>query len=349
MSDAAHRAADAAHPAAGRSPDTAADGGPDAVEGRSPLRLGWLGTGRMGAVMARRLLDAGHELAVFNRTRAKAQPLADAGATLVGAVSELGQSDLVFVMVSRPADLEAVVTGAAGLLAGPRAPQIIVDCSSVDPGTSARVRAAAAEHGTQFLAAPVSGNPHVVAAGESVMIASGPRETFDAAEPYLRSIVKTAVWGGADEQARLVKICHNLYLGLLVQSLSEVTTLAERSGVPRAAFLDFLNRTGLSTDWVRRRTPDLLALDWTPTFTTELLRKDFDLGLAAGREAEVSMPLTGLLMQVIQASIATGHRDDDFLSLFAHQAAASGMTVEPAPHPGADAPPAGDPPPRTDH
>ena len=185
----------------------------------------------------------------------------------------------------------------------------------------------------QFLAAPVSGNPHVVAAGEAVMIASGPRATYDAAEPYLRSLVKTSVWGGPDEQARLVKICHNLYLGLLVQSLSEVTTLAEKSGVPRAAFLDFLNRTGLGTDWVRRRTPDLLALDWTPTFTTELLRKDFDLGLAAGRSAEVSMPLTALLMQVIQASIGNGHRDDDFLSLFAHQAASSGMALEPEPPP----------------
>ena len=293
------------------------------------LTLGWLGTGRMGSVMARRLLDAGHELVVWNRTRTKAQPLADAGATVVDQISDLAQADLVFVMVSRPADLEEVVIGADGLLSAHRPPRIIVDCSSVGADTSAAVRAAASARGVEFLAAPVSGNPHVVAEGEGVMIASGPQATYDAAEPYLRALVKTSVWGGADEQARLVKICHNLYLGLLVQSLSEVTTLAEKSGVPRAAFLDFLNSTGLGTDWVRRRTPDLLALDWTPTFTTELLRKDFDLGLAAGRSEEVSMPLTAIVLQLIQAAIGRGHRDDDFLSLFEHQASSSGMTVAP--------------------
>jgi 3-hydroxyisobutyrate dehydrogenase-like beta-hydroxyacid dehydrogenase len=295
----------------------------------APLTLGWLGTGRMGSAMATRLLDAGHDLTVWNRTRAKAEPLADAGAKVVDRISDLARSDLVFVMVSTPNDLEEVVIGADGLLSAPRTPRIIVDCSSVGADTSASVRSAASARGVEFLAAPVSGNPHVVAEGEAVMIASGPQATYDAAEPYLRSIVKMSVWGGADEQARLVKICHNLYLGLLVQSLSEVTTLAEKSGVPRAAFLDFLNSTGLGTDWVRRRTPDLLALDWTPTFTTELLRKDFDLGLAAGRSEEVSMPLTAIVLQLIQAAIGRGHRDDDFLSLFEHQASSSGMTVTP--------------------
>jgi 3-hydroxyisobutyrate dehydrogenase-like beta-hydroxyacid dehydrogenase len=298
-----------------------------------PLTLGWLGTGRMGSAMAKRLLLAGHDLSVWNRTRAKADPLARLGAKVVDRISDLAQADLVFIMVSTPADLEEVVTGTGGLLSATRRPQIIVDCSSVGANTSAGVRAAAGACGVEFLAAPVSGNPHVVAEGEAVMIASGPQATYDAAEPYLRSIVKMSVWGGADEQARLVKICHNLYLGLLVQSLSEVTTLAEKSGVPRAAFLDFLNSTGQGTDWVRRRTPDLLALDWTPTFTTELLRKDFDLGLAAGRSEEVSMPLTAIVLQLIQAAIGRGHRDDDFLSLFEHQASSSGMTVAPEPPP----------------
>jgi 3-hydroxyisobutyrate dehydrogenase-like beta-hydroxyacid dehydrogenase len=283
----------------------------------------------MGSAMAKRLLVAGHDLAVWNRTRAKAEPLARLGAKVVDRISDLAQADLVFIMVSTPADLEEVVTGPGGLLSAARRPRMIVDCSSVGADTSARVREAASACGVEFLAAPVSGNPHVVAEGQGVMIASGPQSTYDVAEPFLRSIVKMSVWGGADEQARLVKICHNLYLGLLVQSLSEVTTLAEKSGVPRGAFLDFLNSTGLGTDWVRRRTPDLLALDWTPTFTTELLRKDFDLGLAAGRSAEVSMPLTAIMLQLIQAAIGRGHRDDDFLSLFEHQASSSGMTVTP--------------------
>jgi 3-hydroxyisobutyrate dehydrogenase-like beta-hydroxyacid dehydrogenase len=283
----------------------------------------------MGSAMAARLLEAGHDLTVWNRTRSKTDGLVAAGATVADQITDLAGLDLVFVMVSTPADLEQVVTGDGGLLSGARRPRIIVDCSSVGAGTSARVREAADARGVQFLGAPISGNPHVVAEGQAVMIASGPQSTYEAAEPYLSCIAKMSVWAGADEQARLVKICHNLYLGLLVQSLSEVTTLAEKCGVSRGAFLDFLNNTGLGTDWVRRRTPDLLALDWTPTFTTELLRKDFDLGLGAARDAEVSMPLTAIVLQLIQAAIGRGHREDDFLSLFAVQAASSGMALSP--------------------
>ncbi len=291
--------------------------------------IGWLGTGRMGAAMAGRLLDAGHPVAVWNRTAAKARALAERGATVAGSIAELAGQDIVFVMVSTPRDLEDVVLGADGLLSAARPPAVLVDCSTVSADSSQRVREAVVAAGSQFLAAPVSGNPHVVAEGGAILVASGPRPTYDLVRPYLDAIGKMSVYVGEEEQARLVKLCSNLYLGLIVQSLSEVTTLAEKAGVPRAAFLDFLNSTVLGTDWVRKRTPDLLALDWTPTFTTELLRKDFDLGLAAARQYEVTMPLAGNVFQLLQAAIGRGYRDADFLSLFAVEAASSGMAVRP--------------------
>lgn len=292
-------------------------------------RVGWLGTGRMGAAMAGRLVEAGHDLTVWNRSRSKTEPLAAAGAKVADTVVDLAHNDIVFVMVSTPADLEEVTTGPQGLLAGELKPRVVVDCSTVDVESSARVRQALAERGVEFLAAPVSGNPHVVALGESVLMVSGPEGTYEVARPLLESIGKAAVYVGPAEQARLVKICHNLYLGLVVQSVCEVTALAEKSGVPREAFLEFLNDTVMGSDWVRKRTPDLLALDWTPTFTTELLRKDFDLGLAAARREEVPMPLSANVMQLLQAAIGRGFRDQDFLSLFEMQAASSGMKVEP--------------------
>lgn len=290
-------------------------------------RLGWLGTGRMGGAMARRLVDAGNHVTVWNRTIAKTEPLVAAGATAVERIVDLADADIVFIMVSTPADLRQVVLGADGLLSGDRLPRVVVDSSTVDAGTSAEIRAVLAERGVAFLACPISGNPHVVAEGESVLAASGPRATFDEVEPYLRQIAKDAVWVADDEQSRLVKICHNLYLGILVQGLSEVTALAEKSGVDREAFLRFLNNTVLATPWVQKRTPDLVAADWTPTFTTELLRKDFDLGLAAARSEEVPMPLAAGVLQLIQSAIGHGHREDDFLSLFELQATSSGMTV----------------------
>jgi 3-hydroxyisobutyrate dehydrogenase-like beta-hydroxyacid dehydrogenase len=291
--------------------------------------LGWLGTGRMGSAMAGRLIAAGYNVTVWNRTRSKTEELAAAGAQVADTIADLARVDVVFVMVSTPKDLQEVVLGPGGLLSAERHPRVIVDCSTVNTETSAEVRREAVARGAQFLAAPISGNPHVVAEGRSVLMASGPRATYETVQPYLQAIGKAAIYMGAEEQARLVKVCHNLYLGLIAQSLAEVTTLAEKSGVPRAAFLELLNTTSLATEWVQRRTPDMLSLDWTPTFTTELLRKDFDLGLAAARQQEVPLPLASSVHQLIQAAIGRGFRDQDFLSLFQVQAESSGMKVEP--------------------
>lgn len=290
--------------------------------------LGWLGTGRMGAAMSRRLVDAGKDVTVWNRTRAKTDALTAAGAKVADTIADLSAADIVFIMVTSPDDLRQVVTGETGLLSAATLPQIVVDCSSVSVEASAEIRQALTERGVGFLAAPISGNPHVVAEGNSILMASGPKDVFEVVQPYLDTISKTAVWVGEAEQARVVKICHNLYLGLIVQSLSEVTVLAEKSGVPRAAFLEFLNSTVLGSDWVRKRTPDMLSLDWTPTFTTELLRKDFNLGLDIALKEEVGMPLAASVMQLIQAAIGRGHRDDDFLSLFQVQAESAGMTLK---------------------
>ncbi|KAA9005729.1 NAD(P)-dependent oxidoreductase [Histidinibacterium aquaticum] len=293
------------------------------------LAIGWLGTGRMGAAMSRRLIDAGHDVTVWNRTRSKTDDLAAAGAKVADTKVDLAEAvDVVFIMVSRPSDLEEVIAGDGGLLSAGSLPKVIVDCSSVSPEVSAEVRKMVTDRGVAFLASPISGNPHVVAEGQSILMASGDKSTYDLVAPLLNTISKTSVYVGDGEQARIVKICHNLYLGMLVQGLSEVTVLAEKSGVPRSAFLEFLNNTVLATDWVRKRTPDMLALDWTPTFTTELLRKDFDLGLAVARDQEVPMPMGAGVMQLIQAAIMRGHRDDDFLSLFAEQADSAGMKLE---------------------
>jgi 3-hydroxyisobutyrate dehydrogenase-like beta-hydroxyacid dehydrogenase len=279
--------------------------------------LGWLGTGRMGAALAGRLLQAGEQVTVWNRTPAKTAPLVSAGARAVERIAGLGTCDIVFVMVSASADLEEVV---AALLGGSPRPGMIVDCSTVSAAASGRVRAMAAEAGAEFLAAPVSGNPHVVAEGAACIVASGPLETFTRARPYLDVMARVVVHAGPAEQARLVKLCHNLYLGMMVQALVEVTSLAEKGGTDRAAFLEFLNGTVLASDWVRKRTPDLVARDWTPTFTTELLRKDFDLGLEAARSLEVPLPVAAAVHQLIQSAIGTGLRDADFLSLYEQQA-----------------------------
>lgn len=316
-----------------------------------PRSIGWLGTGRMGAAMAARLIDAGEDVTVWNRTPSKTGPLVARGARAVERITGLGGCDVVFVMVSTPGDLEEVVCGEQGLLSADRAgadragaglagaelagadrgPVTIVDCSTVSEEASARVRAAVNAAGADFLAAPVSGNPHVVAEGGCCIVASGPAEVFQRVRPYLEEIAKVAVHAGEEEQSRLVKLCHNLYLGMMVQALAEVTSLAEKGGTDRAAFLEFLGGTVVASDWVRKRTDALVRRDWTPTFTTELLRKDFDLGLDAARSLEVPMPVGALVYQLIQSAIGTGLRHEDFLSLYELQAAGAALPANQTP------------------
>jgi 3-hydroxyisobutyrate dehydrogenase-like beta-hydroxyacid dehydrogenase len=305
----------------------------------------------MGAAMAARLIDAGEDVTVWNRTPSKTGPLVARGARAVERITGLGGCDVVFVMVSTPGDLEEVVCGEQGLLSADRAgaelagaelagaelagagrrPVTIVDCSTVSEEASARVRAAVNAAGADFLAAPVSGNPHVVAEGGCCIVASGPAEVFQRVRPYLEEIAKVAVHAGEEEQSRLVKLCHNLYLGMMAQALAEVTSLAEKGGTDRAAFLEFLGGTVVASDWVRKRTDALVRRDWTPTFTTELLRKDFDLGLDAARSLEVPMPVGALVYQLIQSAIGTGLRHEDFLSLYELQAAGAALPANQTP------------------
>lgn len=293
-----------------------------------PMRIGWVGAGRMGVAMARRLLAGGHHLTVTNRTRSKAEVLVADGAEVADTPLDLAGCDIVFVMVSASADLEAVMTGPGGLLTGEGpVPPVIVDCSTVSAESSASTRLAVTKRGAQFLAAPVSGNPKVVKAGKLTLAVSGPEEAFEVAEPLLRLLGRGVTYVGDGEMARLVKICHNVFLGVVTQSLAEITVLAEKGGISRTAFLEFLNNSVMGSTFTRYKAPAFVNLDFTPTFTPPLLRKDFDLGLAAAREMEVPMPLAALCAQMVGAAIGAGHRDEDFAVLLLEQARASGLSL----------------------
>ena len=292
------------------------------------MRVGWIGIGRMGSELAGRLAAGGCDLAVYNRTRAKAEPLATLGATVVDSIGDLAYRDVVFSCVSASADLEEVVLGPAGLLAaagGP--PGLLIDMSTVSAETSATVRAAAAARGVDFLAVALSGNPKVVRAGQLTLAASGSRDAFDRAESLLRLLGRGVTYVGEGELARLVKICHNVFLGVVIQSLVEIVALAEKGGSSRAAFLAFMNDSVLGSAFTRYKTPALVELDFTPTFTMPLLHKDLSLGLAAGEAAGVPMPLAARTAQLVAEALERGYRHDDFAALLLEQARRAGMTL----------------------
>jgi 3-hydroxyisobutyrate dehydrogenase-like beta-hydroxyacid dehydrogenase len=282
----------------------------------------------MGFQLARRLLAAGHDVSVWNRTRAKAEPLAESGAKVVDSPADLADRDIVFIMVSTDKDLEAVIGGEGGLLTGGRAPKIIVDSSTVSPEASARVRGLVNGKGAGFLAAPVSGNPKVIAAGKLTVAASGPRETFDAVEPLLAAWGRGVTYVGEGETARLVKIAHNVFLGVVIASLAEITTLAERGGVDRSAFLSFLNDSVMGSVFTRYKSPALVNLDFHPTFTNVLLRKDLQLGLSAGKELGVPMPVAANVDMLVAQAIGAGYTEEDFATLVLEQARRSGYELQ---------------------
>jgi 3-hydroxyisobutyrate dehydrogenase-like beta-hydroxyacid dehydrogenase len=292
-------------------------------------RIGWIGTGRMGAALVIRLLEAGADVAVYNRTRAKAEALAAAGAIVVDQPADLADRDVVFTMVSGSADLIEVTSGDGGVLTGQAAPRVLVDSSTVSAEVSAQVRAEAAAAGTAFLAAPVSGNPKVVSSGGLTFAVSGPEDAYRTVEPLLRQMGRGVTYVGEGEVARLVKICHNVLLGVVAQSLAEITVLAQKGGTSRAAFLEFLNDSVLGSAFSRYKSPALVNLDFTPTFTMPLLQKDFDLGLAAARELEAPMPIASAAAQIVAGAVGAGHRDNDFAELILEQARRAGLELKP--------------------
>ncbi len=298
------------------------------MELSSPLKLGWIGTGRMGFALATRLLDAGYDLSAFNRTKSKAEPLAAKGATIVDRPVDLADRDVVFIMVSAPKDLEEVTVGAGGLLTAEGvAPKIIVDSSTVSSEMSAKIRGLAAERGTEFLAAPVSGNPAVIAAGKLTVAVSGPPDVYDLVEPIISVFGRGVTWVGEGEVARLVKIAHNVFLGVVTQALAEITVLAERGGVSRHAFLEFLNDSVMGSTFTRYKSPAFVNLEFTPTFTMPLLSKDFDLGLEAAHKLAVPMPIAAATAQIVASAIGAGYRDEDFATLILEQARRAGVTL----------------------
>jgi len=294
------------------------------------LKLGWIGTGRMGYAMAERIAKGGADVTVWNRTRAKAEPLAKSGAKIADRLTDLADCDIVFCMVSTWDDVKEVIAGPAGLLSGSgKLPRRVVECSSISLEGSAELRGLLAMRGVELLAAPVSGNAKVIKAGRLSFVCSGPKAAFDAVLPYLKMIAPAAIYVGEGELARIVKICHNVFLGVVTQSLAEITVLAQKAGVPRHAFLEFMNQSVMGSTFSRYKTPAFVNLDFKVTFTPVLLRKDLDLGLDAARHFEVPMPLASVTRNAVQTLIGRDMGDEDFAKLLVLQAQASGIVLEP--------------------
>ena len=305
---------------------------------KNAQKIGWIGTGRMGQPMAERLLKAGHDVSIWNRTRAKAEPLAAKGGKIVDKLADLASCDVVFSIVSEGKDLEQVYFGKDGVLSGGKAPKICIDCSTISVEESADIRKRLKEKGADYVCAPVSGNAKVIKAGRLSSVVSGDEAACKSIISLMEVVAPQGVsYVGEGDLARICKIAHNVMLGVVIENLIEITLLVNKMGVPRHAFLAFLNNGVMGSMFTRYKSPALVNLDWTTTFTPELLRKDLDLGLELSREMDVPMPVTAATREVLQGHFghATLQPDPhaylkkDFAALMETMALAAGMKLAP--------------------
>jgi 3-hydroxyisobutyrate dehydrogenase len=301
-------------------------------------KIGWIGAGRMGFPMAERLLKAGYQVSIWNRTRTKAEPLVSVGGKIVDKLVDLAEADVLFSIVSTGKDLEEVYFGKDGVVsrANGKLPRAIVDCSTIAVEESADIRKRLRDHGADFIAAPVSGNAKVIKAGRLSAVVSGPEATCKGVMPIIEVFAPQGVsYVGDGELARVCKIAHNVMLGVVIENLIEITLLANKMGVPRHAFLAFINNSVMGSMFTRYKSPALVNLDWATTFTPELLRKDIDLGLELAREHDVPMPVTAATREVLQSHFGAAilqkdpkeYLEKDFAALMETMALAAGMRL----------------------
>ena len=294
------------------------------------LSIGWIGLGRMGEAMVRRLAAAGHGVRVWNRTRAKALPLADCGAGIAERKLDLAGCDVVFTMVSTTDDLKEVLFADGGLVTGTTKPALVVDSSSISQEGSAQVRERLEALGVAYLCAPVSGNAKVAKSGKLLIVASGPKAHFERVAPLLQAMGRKTMWVGEGELARVWKIAHNTMFGVIIQSLCEITVLAEKAGIPRHVFLESINDSVLGSMYTRYKSPVLTNLTFEQvTFTPKLLLKDMDLGLNAARAQGVAMPAAAATRESIARLVGRGHDNVDFAILLQEVAADAGLALRP--------------------
>jgi 3-hydroxyisobutyrate dehydrogenase len=305
---------------------------------KNALKIGWIGMGRMGFPMAERLLKAGHDVSIWNRTRSKAEPLEKIGGKVVDHLSDLKSVDVLFSIVATGADVEEVLYGKNGVCSqGGKIPPVIVDCSTIAVEESKAIRSKLKDLGADFVAAPVSGNAKVIKAGKLSSVVSGPEAACKIAMPLVEVFAPRGVsYVGDGELARVCKIAHNVMLGVVIENLIEITLLTNKMGVPRHAFLAFLNNGVMGSMFTAYKSPALVNLDWATTFTPELLRKDLDLGLELAREMDVPMPVTAATREVLQGHFGAAmlqknpeeYLSKDFAALAETMALAAGMKLE---------------------
>jgi 3-hydroxyisobutyrate dehydrogenase-like beta-hydroxyacid dehydrogenase len=291
--------------------------------------LGYVGLGVMGSAVTRRLLDAGHTVTVWNRTREKAEPLLEAGARWADSPRAVAESsDVVFTMVTNTAAVQAVTDGPDGVLAGLAPGKVYVDMSTASPANTRELAEKVAAVGAQMLDAPVSGTSITVEQGKASVMVGGDEDAFERVQPVLEAIGPRVFHLGPNGSAVTMKIAINLSLAVQMLAFSEGVLLAEKTGIPRERVVEVMLASVIASPMVAYRGPLVLGHPDEVWFDCHMMQKDMNLALELGRELEVPLPTTAVTNEFLTSANAMGIGEKDFAVLFDVLAAMSGVETE---------------------
>lgn len=276
-------------------------------------KLGFLGLGIMGLPMARRLVQAGHEVSVWSHQAQKAKELAGASSAVFCATPQevAMNADCAFLCVGDTAMSRDVVLGPVGLVQGARRGFTIVDCSTVSAQESVRMAGELETRGIDFLDAPCTGSTSGAQGGTLTFMVGGKKEVFERVRPFFEAMGKLLYYCGPSGMGLRAKLTQNLILGSLLQAFNEGLVLSTKSGVDPNLMLDILNNSAARSGLIAAKAPAVFKRDFTTHFSVKWLAKDIGLAIELGAEMGVPLPLTALAQQLYRAAMAEGYGEDD--------------------------------------
>jgi 3-hydroxyisobutyrate dehydrogenase-like beta-hydroxyacid dehydrogenase len=288
--------------------------------------LGFIGLGAMGGRVVKRLLDAGHTVTGYNRTRAKAQWLLDAGMRWGESPRAVAQAvDVIFTMVTNTTALHEVVHGEHGILAGLEPGKVYIDMSTISPAASKHLAAQVADTGARMLDSPVSGSVITLEQGNLSLMVGGEEAIFEQVKPILLAIGPKINYVGANGQAALMKVAINLNLQVQMLGFCEGLILAEKAGIPRETALEVMLNSAIASPSLKYRTPFILQMPDEAWFNVNMMQKDMLLALEMGRELDVPLPLVAISNEYLTAARALGLASQDFAVVYQVLAKLAGL------------------------
>lgn len=291
----------------------------DSLTSVQPLKVAWVGLGKLGLPMAIRIIQSGQAVQGFDLSSERLAIAEQAGITIHDSLSSsVADCDLVFVSIPDDHALISLCIEKGDLLSHMKPGSVLIETSTVSIKASERVAEKANAYGIRYLRSPVSGNPVAAEAGTLSAMVSGPSDALDEAKPIFATFTKAQYWLGDDEQARVAKLSINLMIAVSAGMMSESLALARKGNISWEAMLELISDSAVGSPMVKYKVPPLMQRDFTSTFSSAQMAKDLDLILDCAHSSGVSTPLAAQMREEYTSLIASGYGDDDYIATVHH-------------------------------